>query len=75
MGPGDGDRAGLGLASVPARECAVPVVPGAFREGSKRLRKIGIVALARKLLIAFWHWVEHGVLPEGAVLETEFNLL
>jgi transposase len=45
-----------------------------FGHGSKRLRKIGIVALARKLLIALWHWVEHGVLPEGAVLKTKLRL-
>lgn len=45
-----------------------------FGHGSKRLRKIGIVALARKLLIALWHWVEHGVLPEGAVLKTHLRL-
>ena len=45
-----------------------------FGHGSKRLRKIGIVALARKLLIALWHWVEHGVMPEGAVLKTRFQL-
>lgn len=45
-----------------------------FGHGSKRLRKIGIVALARKLLIALWHWVEHGVLPEGALLKTRFQI-
>jgi transposase len=45
-----------------------------FGHGSKRLRKIGIVALARKLLIALWHWVEHGVIPEGAVLKTDLRL-
>lgn len=45
-----------------------------FGHGSKRLRKIGIVALARKLLVALWHWVEHGVLPEGAVLKTHLRL-
>lgn len=45
-----------------------------FGHGSKRLRKIGIVALARKLLIALWHWVEHGVLPEGAVLKANLRL-
>lgn len=45
-----------------------------FGHGSKRLRKIGIVALARKLLIALWHWVEHGVLPEGATLKTNLRL-
>ncbi len=35
----------------------------------KRARKIGIVALARKLLIALWRWTTHGVLPAGAVLK------
>jgi transposase len=38
-----------------------------FGGGSKRMRKIGIVALARKLLIALWRYVEFGELPEGAV--------
>lgn len=41
-----------------------------FGTGSSRVRKIGIVALARKLLIAFWRYLETGVLPEGAVLRT-----
>ncbi len=40
-----------------------------FAKGGARMRKIGIVALARKLLIALWHFVEHGVLPEGAKLK------
>jgi transposase len=31
-----------------------------------RAKRIGIVALARKLLIAFWRYLDHGVLPEGA---------
>ena len=31
-----------------------------------RARRIGIVALARKLLIAFWRYLDHGVLPDGA---------
>jgi transposase len=41
-----------------------------FGAGSARLRKRGIVALARKLLIALWRFVKTGVLPEGAVLKT-----
>jgi transposase len=40
-----------------------------FGQG-KRARKIGIVALARKLLIALWRYATHGVLPAGAVLKT-----
>lgn len=34
-----------------------------------RLRKIGIVALARKLLIALWRYIETGELPKGAELK------
>ena len=34
----------------------------------KRLRKIGIVALARKLLVALWKYLEHGEVPPGAEL-------
>lgn len=41
-----------------------------FGSGGKRMRRIGIVALARKLLIALWRYLEHGVIPEGAVLKT-----
>lgn len=41
-----------------------------FGTGNSRVRKIGIVALARKLLIAFWRYLETGVIPEGAVLRT-----
>jgi transposase len=37
-----------------------------FGPGNKRARKVGIVALARKLLIALWRFVDQGELPEGA---------
>lgn len=40
-----------------------------FGKGSSRVRRIGIVALARKLLIALWRYVEEGTLPEGAQLK------
>jgi transposase len=40
-----------------------------FGHGNSRLRRIGIVALARKLLIALWRYLEHGLLPEGARLQ------
>lgn len=40
-----------------------------FARGGPRLRKIGIVALARKLLIALWRYLETGVVPEGAQLK------
>jgi len=40
-----------------------------FAHGGKRMRRIGIVALARKLLIALWRYVEDGVIPKGAILK------
>jgi len=36
----------------------------------KRARRIGIVAVARKLMIALWRYVTQGVIPAGAVLTT-----
>jgi len=36
---------------------------------SPRLRRIGIVALARKLLVALWRYVDFGELPAGARLK------
>ena len=35
---------------------------------AKRVRRIMIVALARKLAIALWRYLEHGLVPEGALL-------
>jgi len=37
-----------------------------FAHGGRRMRAIGIVALARRLLIELWRFVETGALPEGA---------
>lgn len=39
-----------------------------FAHGSKRMRRTGIVALARKLLVALWKYVEYGEVPEGAIV-------
>lgn len=41
-----------------------------FANAGGRSRRIGIVAVARKLLIALWRFVAQGVVPEGAVLKT-----
>lgn len=41
-----------------------------FGDGSSRVRRIGIVALARKLLVAQWRYLETGLIPQGAVLKT-----
>ena len=35
---------------------------------SKRMRKIMVVAVARKLAIALWRYVEYGLVPHGAIL-------
>ena len=40
-----------------------------FASGSPRLRKIGIVALARKLSIALWRYADFGEIPKGALLK------
>jgi transposase len=45
-----------------------------FGHGSSRLRRLGIVALARKLLIALWRFVETGLLPDGAALKAAVHL-
>lgn len=40
-----------------------------FAHGGSRMRKIGIVALARRLLVELWRFLETGALPEGAQLK------
>ena len=37
-----------------------------FGAGSSRSRRVGIVAVARKLLIALWRYLDFGEVPEGA---------
>jgi transposase len=41
-----------------------------FGHGSSRLRRIGIVALARRLLIELWRYLETGIPPAGAQLKS-----
>lgn len=40
-----------------------------FGHGASRQRRIGVVALARKLLISLWHYLETGEVPAGAALK------
>jgi len=40
-----------------------------FGSGGARMRKIGIVAFARKLLIALWRYAQTGLIPKGARLK------
>jgi transposase len=40
-----------------------------FASGGKRTRRIGIVALARRLAVALWRYAQHGEIPAGATLK------
>jgi transposase len=40
-----------------------------FADAGKRMRRIGIVAMARRLIVDLWRYVEFGVVPEGAQLK------
>jgi len=40
-----------------------------FAGAGKRMRRVGIVALARRLAIALWRYLQHGEIPAGAVLK------
>jgi transposase len=40
-----------------------------FAHGNSRLRRIGITAVARRLLIELWRFIERGTVPEGAVFK------
>jgi transposase len=40
-----------------------------YGEASRRQKRVGIVALARKLLVRLWRFVEDGEVPNGAVLK------
>jgi transposase len=40
-----------------------------FADGGKRMRRIGIVALARPLAIALWRYLQDGLIPQGARLK------
>lgn len=42
-----------------------------FADGGRRMRRIGIVAVARRLLIALWQFSKNGVIPEGSLFKKE----
>ncbi|MBT8370858.1 MAG: IS110 family transposase [Deltaproteobacteria bacterium] len=44
-----------------------------FAAGGKRMRRIGIVAVARRLLIDLWRYLEKDIVPEGAILKSEYS--
>jgi len=44
-----------------------------FAKGNSRQRRIGIVAVARKLLVALWKYVSQGLIPDSAQLTKNLN--
>ena len=68
------DSAFLALAATPGPKSALARW---FHERAKRnggrLRKTMIVALARKLLIALWKYVNAGVVIEGAIVKAAYR--
>lgn len=64
---------GISISRIPASASPESLKTGWFRESTDatgaRLRKVMVVALARKLLIALWRFVTQGVVPEGAVMK------
>ena len=57
------------LAALSARERPERLVSRALWQRWQALETDWIVAVARKLLIALWRFLETGVVPEGAVLK------
>jgi transposase len=41
-----------------------------FGSGASRMRRVGIIALARKLLVALWKYLQTGLVPQGAIIST-----
>ena len=41
-----------------------------FGSGASRMRRVGITALSRKLLIALSKYLETGLVPQGAIIST-----
>jgi transposase len=39
-----------------------------FAEGGRRMRKVGIVAVARRLLVELWQYLEFGAIADGVVI-------
>src|SRR3954452_7319285 len=63
------DPAGLAMAAAPADVGVEPLVSRAREANGGRGKKTSIVALARKLLVAFWKFSSSGVVIEGAAMK------
>ena len=45
-----------------------------FGSGGKRVRRMGMMAVARKLLMALWRFLDTGEFPEGAALKEAYAI-
>ncbi len=68
LGPRARDQHSVGVAALSTKSALARWYQKKFGKGNSRIRKIGIVALVRKLLIAFWRYLDTGLIREGAVL-------
>jgi hypothetical protein len=59
---------GLALAQAPAKSAITRWFVQRTAGQSGRIRRIMIVAVARKLAIALWRFLEQGLVPQGAML-------
>jgi transposase len=59
----------LAVAALSTRQRFERLVSSACRTVKGRIRRIAIVALARKLLVALWRYLETGLVPRGAVFK------
>ena len=57
------------MAAASAGQRAHPWFDARTLDASKRIKRIAIVALARKLMVALWRYLTTGLVPEGAVLK------
>jgi hypothetical protein len=62
------DRDGLAVAATSAGQQTHP--RRRTLNASKRIKRVAIVALARKLIVALWRYLTTGLVPEGAMLKT-----
>lgn len=73
LGPAPGRTRGVELAWMWLRHQPESALSRWFRQrvgvAKGRLRRIAAAALARKLLVALWRYLETGLVPDGAVLK------
>jgi len=58
----------MALAEIPTRQSPVALVCPQDRGSIAEVRRIMLIALARKLAISLWRYVETGLVPDGAVM-------